>query len=192
MTQPTSYFLARRAKWRLTLPNARAQGDMAPRSAQAQHLWGKPRPSLQQVPGLRWRWASGNAHGSVFPAEPGQLRGVGPGRPRPASSRAAWVTVEAARCHCQASCRGPRPRAGRHQARGRRRQKRTPGVGGLVGAKGSSSRMSFRVSAPGLIPAGCVRTEPEGRAGSSHYSSPSRVSVSFSSSTCCFCCWILA
>lgn len=51
MTQPTSYFLAWRAKWKLTLPNARAQGDMAPRSAQAQHLWGKPHPSLQQVAG---------------------------------------------------------------------------------------------------------------------------------------------
>lgn len=153
---------------------------------------GSPTQAFSRLRGLRWQWASGNAHGSMFPAEPSRLGGAGPGKPRPASSPAAWVTVEAARCHRQSSCCGRRPRAGRYQARGRRRQNRTPGVGGLEGAKGSSSRMSSRVSAPGLIPAGHVRTEPERRAGGSHYSSPSRVSVSFSSSTCCFCCWILA
>lgn len=49
-TQPTGYFTAWRAKRRFTLPNARAPGDVSPPSAQAQHLWGKLLPSLQQIP----------------------------------------------------------------------------------------------------------------------------------------------
>lgn len=36
------------------------------------------------------------------------------------------------------------------------------------------------------------RVSGEGRAPRPHHSSPSRVPVSFSSSACCFCCWILA
>lgn len=157
MAQPTRYFLAWRAKWSLTLPNARAQGDMPPHSRRAQHLWGKPRPSLQQVSrGLRWQWESGKAHGSLFPAELGQLRGVGPGRPRPASSPAAWVTVEAAHCHHQSSRCGPRPSAGRHQARGRR-QKRTPGVGtGVGGLVGAKQRLFFQAVLEGQ----CSRPHP--------------------------------
>lgn len=74
-----------------------------------------------------------------------------------ASSPVAWVTTEAACCHCRSPCCWPRPRARRHQARERRRQKRTPGVGtGVERLMGARQRLLFQA----VLQVQCSRPNP--------------------------------
>lgn len=119
-----------------------------------------------------------------------------------ASSPTAQVTPEARPAHVLAAGQALRALAPapQHPLRPgdasleREADRKTPGMGP---GTGSSSRLSLRVNASGPVPADHAHAEPGGRGcGAGHldlcHSSPSKVSASFSSSACCFCCWILA
>lgn len=127
-----------------------------------------------------------------------------------ASSPTARVTPEARPAHVLAAGQALRalapapqhpPRPGDASLE-READRKTPGMGpGGEKLLGARHRLLFQtvpqVNASGPVPADHAHTEPGGqgcRAGHLDlcHSSPSRVSASFSSSACCFCCWILA
>lgn len=126
------------------------------------------------------------------------------------SSPAARVTPEARPAHVLADAKAFRvlAPAPQHPLRPgdanpeRGADRRTSGLG-LGGEKltGARHRLLCQAVPQGQclrpIPASHAHAEPEarghgGRHPDLHHSSPSRVSASFSSSACCFCCWILA
>lgn len=116
-----------RGQQHAALPRGRATGG-SPHpcpGCRASQLRPGPASPRRLLPALRpcERCESGHPPGSLLPAEPGQLRGAGPGGPpvrshcglRSASSPAAWVTPRPTRpacCHRQSPCCWPRPGAG--------------------------------------------------------------------------------
>lgn len=113
-----------RGQQHAALPRGRATGG-SPHpcpGCRASQLRPGPASPRRLLPALR-PCESGHPPGSLLPAEPGQLRGAGPGGPpvrshcglRSASSPAAWVTPRPTRpacCHRQSPCCWPRPGAG--------------------------------------------------------------------------------